>query len=146
MPGPERRPVTGWDERLIAATGWIGEHPTDWRDVAHLLVYPVAAGIEEEMLATARLLDLRSATTSELTRVPETVAYLTVRDGWVILMAPGGAALERLVTDEWTVDAARRGYVVVTVGLDPYSGQADELDGYLSRGERLHMGLLSVRT
>lgn len=32
---------------LLAATGWIGEHPQTGADVAHLLLYP-ATGIEQD--------------------------------------------------------------------------------------------------
>lgn len=143
MTGPDltARP---WSERLIAATGWIGEHPVDREDVAHLLVYPVAPGIGAEMRAAALLLGLRGALAGPPVRVPPDVARLTVAGGWVRLAAAGATALERPVSRDWTVAAAGRGLVMVTLGEDAYSGQPGDLDGYLSVGRGLHMGLLII--
>ena len=50
-------------ETPIAISGWLGEHPEDGRDVAHLIVHPLAVGVADKMRQLAQLLGLAQAST-----------------------------------------------------------------------------------
>lgn len=134
-----------WSERLIAMTGWIGEHPGDGGDVAHLLVYPTGHSAAASMRAAADMFGLRDALDPPLAQPGPDVAALAIRDdGWVSLYAHGQQVAERPVTAEWAEVARARGQVMLTLGWDGYSGRDNELERYLARGRRLSMGLIGL--
>lgn len=135
-----------WTERTIAVTGWIGEHPRDGSDVAHLLIYPTGHGAAAGMRAAAAMLGLVPADTAgDPPTVHADQASLSLTgEGWLQVHVGDSLVAERPITPDWAT-ATRRGWAIVTMGQDGYSGRPQELDRYLSRPGRLRIGRLTVR-
>lgn len=136
-------------ERLLVLTGWIGEAPTDGADVAHLLMHPLGHGVADKMRVLAGLLGLGPATElAALTEVPAEVASVALvtdaRDTWAQLHIGEAMVAERPVPPDWQAAARSRGWVILTVGQDPLETVRD-LDRYLTRSRRLHIGRLTLQ-
>lgn len=129
-------------ERRVALTGWVGEHPLDGGDIAHLLLYPAGHGIAREMRRLADLLGLAPALAGPPTEVPPDTTRMTVEHGWARLHYGDTAWLRRPVNPEWSDAALARHVIMLTVGQDGWTGRTADLDRYLARGQRLHLGLI----
>lgn len=130
-------------EQRVAATGWIGEHPADHGDVAHLLLYPLGHGIAAQMRAFATGIGFAPALAGP--PVTTAVVHLTLDpDGPHVQLrdVDDTLVLERPVSDDWATVATDRGYVMTTIGQDGHTGRAAELGAYLARGKRLYMAAL----
>lgn len=135
------------DPRGLNLAGWVGAHPANHRDVGHLLLTPASRAISEgmplvaEALGLAAVPDLRGAPPA----VPEQLAHL-VLEGMVAHVVYGeGGDLCRPVDATWAAAAVDQGFVMVTCGMDPWTGDdLDQLDRYLLREQRLFMGRLQV--
>lgn len=132
----------------LGMTGWVGVHPHDGGDVAHLLLYPTTAGppdVAAKLRVAAGLYGLR---TGAPPTVPAEVTSVAVTAGWVQLLHAGQLVVERPITAEWSAVAATRGLVLLSLGEEPYDGRADTLDPYLDRmlrRRRLHVALVTAR-
>jgi hypothetical protein len=136
-------------QQLLIADGWVGEHPGDGGDVAHMLLHPAGHGAAGEMRALATALGLpRADTPVEITRVPTATAAAWIdTDSVVHLHGPGTQLVERPVDGMWWATATTRGYVALSVGMDPLlwlPGDWETLDQYLDRRHRYHLGLVDV--
>jgi hypothetical protein len=137
--------------RDVHLTGWIGEHPADGSDVAHLLLYSAGPGTAEGMELVAdtlglvrsdslRMVTVDPAVATVTTRQHPLMAYLEVGDQEVMFHAPAVA-----VPQEWAVAAAAHGLVVLSLGVDPLSAVSIEaLDAYTERRDRVWVGLVLV--
>jgi hypothetical protein len=131
-------------DRDLDMTGWIGEHPVNGRDVAHLPLYPNDHGIDTEMSQVASALGLASAVDGPAS-VPVEQARVTIRGDIVHVLFGDHGTLVRPVQADWVQAAQDQGIVMVTCGMDPWTGSdVDDLDPYLSRTDRLFIGLLRV--
>ncbi len=116
---------------LLAATGWIGEHPMTGADVAHLLVHRATmldSGGAAEIAAIARAWGLVDVT--GLVEMPQT--GLTVDLARHVLIAPG---IEARFDGRagWDRAARRQGFVVVTVTSVPLSAPSlDDIDAVVT--------------
>ncbi|SFQ27033.1 hypothetical protein [Amycolatopsis rubida] len=138
-------PLPSSSPRDLLVTGWIGEHPRDGSDVAHLLVVPRSWAISEGMPLVADALGLAPlAEHSALARVPRETARVVLGSYGVRLLFGSSGVLSHPGDGDWKGAAARHGFVIVTCGQDPFSGGIDQLDGYLARPGRLRMGMVSV--
>lgn len=138
------------DQQQLVATGWVGEHPEDGGDVAHLLLHPAGHRSAEPMRRLAQALTLTQAdTAAPITTVDYDVATAHVdHDSVLHLYGRGGTELiERPVTGAWWSAAARRGYLVLSIGMDPLhrrDGDMAALDGYLERRHRYALALVGL--
>jgi len=133
-------------ERQLMCTGWVGEHPQGGGDVAHLLLYPAGHGVADRMrtLATGLGLGPGDQPLRHLDR-EEVHAWLD-DDSHVHVQGPGGEVAERPVPGAWRSAATTRGYLVLSIGMDPLvwrTGDWDALDRWLARG-RHQLGLVDV--
>ena len=133
-----------WSERLLAVTGWVGAHPVDEEDLAHVLLYPTGSGIADRMREVSTRLGLAEALDRPPEHVPDETALLVVAGPWLQLWTGTALALEMPVNPYWTVAAASRGYAMLTVGEDGYTGRAHDRDAYLAGARHLHFGLVTL--
>lgn len=135
LPGP----------RDVALTGWIGDHPADGSDVAHLLLYPVGPGTAEGMELLAETLGLVRSDGPRMVEVPPELAAVQVRGPWASLVI-GGESLPAIpVYAGWRRAAAAHRLVVLSLWLDPLDGVSlPELDRYTARRDRVWVGLLAL--
>lgn len=141
-------------ERRITATGWIGEHPVNGQDVAHLLLYPLGGGVARQMLQLSGALGLTGADAGPMTSVPPDTTWATLGpapEGPSVWLHYGDQAwLHRPVTPEWENAAQHQRMLVLTVSLDtitirPGRAQLDEIGRHLSaRPQRLQIGLVRL--
>lgn len=75
------------------------------------------------------------------------ILYAALRAMRVELCTPSGVWLDQPVTDEWTANALGRRYIVLVVGTDPLSDEADSeaLTTYLSHREHIYAALVKIR-
>lgn len=134
-------------DRLVAMTGWIGEHPRDGSDIAHLLIHPLGDGQAARMRQVAELLGLGPAVTG-LVDVPPDTTLARVADTHVSLRYRDSDTIGRPVPAEWVKTALAQRFVIVTVGLDGLAGVpgGSRLDKYLARANRLRVGRIRVTT
>lgn len=132
---------------LLAATGWIGEHPQTGADVAHLLLYP-ATGIEQDTAAKiatlARLVGAVDAfvATGRLARLD---AEVDARRG-ILRVFQETVALPDGWLGEWAQIAEAAGFVVVTLTDAALpAGGVERIDALLESGARLWVGRARVR-
>ena len=154
-------------EQLVSLTSWVGEHPTDGRDFPFLLLAPHAHGIADKMRSLAALLQLSNGSTTAppdypgLAVPPDTVHATITGQGAPHPGGPGGmlgidhagtltvhygdtARMQRPIDTEWATIAGDRRQAMLVVGVDGWIGRVDDLDTYLSRAHRLHLGLIRV--
>lgn len=136
-------------EHLLQATGWIGDHPSDGSDVAHLLVQPAGHGAADKIRLLAGGLGCGPALDGTLVDVPPDLAYGTLADARegmsVWLSTPCAPVLHRPVPPDWQTAARAHGWIILTIGMDPYIGRTErDLNRYLSRAHRLYMGRVSL--
>lgn len=126
-------------ERLISTTGWISYHPTTREDVAFLLIHPHGGGVADKMRDLAQTLGLAPGDLEEPMRdIPPETAHLTVTDTTLTLHSHGTILFDRPVDHDWATAAQSTGYVIVTVGVDGFTGRMSDLDRYLRRRARIH--------
>lgn len=104
---------------LLAATGWIGEHPADGTDVAHLLLYPATdfdtlSGPKIQVLAS--VFEMVDATVGAPGRSTTVSLDATTR-----LAHLPGLVLAVEASVEWWAAAQAHGMVVVTLTRRPLS-------------------------
>lgn len=131
-------------ERRVAIAVWIGEHPVDGSDVAHLLIYPMGHRVADRMRALAGLLGVGPADGAGLVEVAPDTTWLSCMGREVGVHYGESAWLHGPVTAEWAVVAAARGWVILSVGLDGWTGRTADLDRYVSRPSRLYLGRVRV--
>lgn len=131
-------------DRVLMLTGWIGEHPGDGRDIAHLLLYPAGHGVAAKMRALADMLRLAPALAGAPKLIPPDVTHVQLADGWARIHSGDSMIVERPVPGEMASVALARQQIVLTVGQDGYTGRPQDLDAYLGRIKRLYMGLVPV--
>lgn len=103
---------------LLAATGWIGEHPRTGADVAHLLIYPAT--------------DLDPQSAAKLAILADTLGLRSARTSGDPPLIEGGLDLDRgrltaagldmavpPLNDEWAAAVAAQGFAVVTLTSQP---------------------------
>jgi hypothetical protein len=136
--------VTG--PRDVHLTGWVGEHPADGSDVAHLLLYPGAPGIMEGMELLAETLGLVRSDSPQMVSVDPSAAMVTIsQHPPVTHLMVGDQEVTRPVSEEWVAAAAAHGLVVLSLGVDPLSAVSIEaLDAYTERRDRVWVGLVPV--
>ena len=130
----------------LASVTWVGVLPSDGAPVACWVVHPDHPEHSGHAHQLAAALGLPSATVPGLEPVDLAqggivvegdVAHLTL---WGIPVASTGC--ER----DWCAIAEHRGWAVLTVGLDspPPTAATDDFVAYLSRLDRLHMGVVQL--
>jgi hypothetical protein len=131
-------------EQLLMMSGWIGEHPDDRSDVAHLILYPAGHGVADKMRVLADVAQLARGDAAHLPDVdPDAAALGISREGgdvWAQLYLGGTLAAERPITEELAAAAEAQRWVILTMGQDPWDGRTATLDRYLGRTHRLHLG------
>lgn len=135
-------------DRLVSLTGWIGEHPQDGSDVAHLLLHPLGDGQAQRMRQVAELFGLGPATTG-LLDVPPDTTLARVAATYVTLRYRDSDTIGRPVPAEWVKTALAQRFVIVTLGMDGLTGvtsSGQRLDRYLARVNRLRIGRVRVLT
>ncbi|MBE1580521.1 hypothetical protein ACFORH_39090 [Amycolatopsis roodepoortensis] len=133
------------DPRELGLTGWVGEHPINGTDVAHLLLSPrsstaVAEGVE----LLAELLGLRPLKNGVMPDIPAVITRAELRGSDVHVLYGDDGDLTRPVTPEWTDAAIKQRFVIVTFGTAPFTGDLAALDRYLERDDRLFVGEIPV--
>lgn len=104
---------------LLAATGWIGEHPADGTDVAHLLLYPAT---DFDALTGAKIKELASMYEMVDATVGEPGRSTTVSlDATIQLAHLAGLELPVEAPADWWVAAQAHGMAVVTLTSRPLS-------------------------
>lgn len=136
-------------ERHVMATGWIGEHPVDDGDVAHLLLYPAGHGVAGKMRTLAEGLGLGAADAGvPLVEVDPDHAHAWLdEDSHVHVQGPGGEVAVVPVQGAWWAAATTRRFLVLSIGHDPLTWRAGDfaaLDRYLARTSRYHVGRIEV--
>ncbi len=132
----------------LASVTWVGTLPSDGAPVACLAVHPDHPEHRGQAHQLAAALRLPPATAPRLEPVDVVragivvdgdVAHLTL---WGIPVATTGC--ER----DWCDAAEDRGWAVLTVGLDspPPLSATEEFVAYLSRLDRLNMGVVQLAT
>ena len=104
---------------LLAGTGWIGEHPVDGSDVAHLLLYPATAFDPDTAVKVAALAvvwGMVDATAGEPVPTPDLWVDADAR----VLHQPGMTTAFDAPVDWWTA-ATAHGLVVVSLTSLPLS-------------------------
>lgn len=126
-------------EQRVGLTGWIADTPEG--DAAFLLLYPHGHGIAQKMRVLADAAGTRSATipgiiTSDTAEVRLTAgeAEVWIRD-W---------SYRRPVSTEWFALAQQRGWIVLAVGMDGWTGRIGDLDAYTARSSRLFFARVAV--
>lgn len=132
---------------LLAATGWVGEHPRTGADVAHLLLYP-ATDLDTDtggkIASLAALWALTDATSTGM----ETSELRVSLDPAVVLL-PGHAAVQLppLNTD-WLAAAKAQRFVVASLTNTPLAApgvaEIEDLIAQLAPG-RMWVGLAPTR-
>lgn len=133
-------------ERHVMSTGWVGEHPGDGGDVAHLLLYPQGHGVTAHMRTLAAGLGLGPADEPLRELRPDEVHVWLDDDSRVHVQGPGGEVAARTVHGSWWSAATTRGYIILSVGMDPLvwrTGDWTALDRWLARG-RHQLGMVEV--
>jgi hypothetical protein len=102
------------------------------------------------MRALAGLLGLEPAdNAARLVDIPTATASLQISRGGEIcgLSCTSATASSPNGTTDWARAAEGQGFVILTVGQDPWDGQMATLDrSYLRRANRLHIGRLTITT
>ncbi|PWV71416.1 hypothetical protein SAMN05421630_115147 [Prauserella marina] len=138
--------MTTFSDRDLLLTGWIGERPDTGRDLAHLLLTPRTSSVDPaDMARLAAQLGLSPATAGPPVEVEDELSYVLIdRPLIYLVLYDVDDRISRPVDDEW-IRAAKSGTVMLTCGLQPWTGTTiAELDAYLPRAT-LYMGLLSAR-
>jgi hypothetical protein len=131
--------------RDVALTGWIGDHPADGSDVAHLLLYPVGPGIAEGMEMLAETLSLVRSDGPRMVEVLPEVASMRVVGAHASLVIGDEALLVFPVRAGWRRAAEAHRLVVLSLGLDPLDGVSmPALDRYTAHCDRVWVGLLTT--
>lgn len=131
-------------EDPIALTGWIGEHPFDGDDVAHLLLYPTVEGHEATLDQIGRDLGLGPATSLMVDTDEQQVSAKLAADGWIHLHMAQEEIAAIPVNQDWANAAARRGYLMLTLGQRAWDGNHASLNDYVADPTYLRMGLVAV--
>ncbi|MEJ5915939.1 hypothetical protein [Pseudokineococcus sp. 1T1Z-3] len=145
--------VTAWlhgqaGERRVEMSGWVGQHPGDGGDQAHLVLAPTGHGGAAGMRQVAEALGLQQIT-GPPAPVPASLVHVLVEDDELALVLSEDQQLRRPLTEpEWTAAATARGTCVLTAGTDPLLGgpTGDDFDAWIRRTQRLRWGVLDVRT
>ena len=130
---------------LLAATGWIGEHPVTGADVAHLLLYP-ATDLDPDSPSklTALALVVGAVPAGAAGALPVIDAEVDVRGllrfgGQIVSLPddPGG---------EWSAAAIAQGFVVVTITTEPLAAPGlAEVEALVESGAPLWLGMATAR-
>lgn len=132
-------------ERQVALAGWIGEHPIDGADVAHLLIHPLGHGVADKMRVLAGVLGLAADAPPQ---VPPDTTWIGLDEppGWARIHHGQDAWIGRPATPEWLTIARARHLVVLSLGLDGGSVRRErDIDRYVgtqARRGRLYLGLV----
>lgn len=133
-------------EQQLAITGWVGEHPGDGGDVAHLLVHPHGHGVADKMRALGVILGL--AVDGAPAQVPPDTTWIELDEppGWARIHHGDAAWIGRPVASDWLDVARARHMVVLSLALDAGNVTAGApLDRYIDsqvRRGRLYLGLV----
>jgi hypothetical protein len=129
-------------DRFIAMTGWVGEHPVDGGDVAHLLLYPTSSDYSTDVRQLSEFLGLGLASAQMVEVDPSRCSASVAADGWVHLRA-GADEIAAIPTNAlWCAAAEHRKYLMLTLGVAPWNGDHISLEGYVADLGELYMGLL----
>ncbi|MFK0250171.1 hypothetical protein ACIQUM_36180 [Amycolatopsis azurea] len=132
------------DPRELFLTGWIGEHPINGTDVAHLLLCPHSTAVAEGVELFAELLQLRPYSDGVMPDIPAVIARVELHGLDVHFFYGDEGDLSRPVPADWADAAANQGFVIVTFGTAPFAGDLAELDRYFERADRLFIGKVPV--
>lgn len=130
---------------LLAATGWIGEHPATGADVAHLLLYPATDLDPDTAVKVAAIAALVGAMDAHTMDEPPPIdAEVDVRGllrfGGQIVPLPEDAA------GEWSAAALAQGFVVVSITSLPLSAPGtDQVEEMIRSGAPLWLGMARAR-
>lgn len=123
---------------LLACTGWVGEHPRNGSDVAHILAYPATdfdPDLAPKIRALAAVWELHEAFTGIMEHSP--VLRVDLDRG--VLEVPGQEMVLPPLRDEWIAAARAQGFVVVSMTRLPLSAPTlpviDALMASLRRGQ-----------
>ena len=128
----------------LALSGWVRDHPLDGRELAHLLLYPISPGHEEQLDRLGKSLGL-AIPSSRMTDVDreQASAQLTL-DGRVHLLIGQLREFTAMPTVGWIEAASRRGHVMLTLGQQAWNGDDLLLGAYLADSAFLRMGLVGI--
>lgn len=130
-------------DRTVALTGWIGDTPEG--EAAFLLLYPTGGGAEQRMRKLAEVLELRPASAGAPVATHQ--ASATIEGGKLTLRFPGFETTIPVHADY--IAAARRGWGLLTVGMDEYTGHTlAHHERYVARNgfTRVYFGRIIIQT
>ena len=139
-------------ERRLGMTGWIGEHPDDGRDIAHLLIHPLGHGVADLMRRLADAFGLPRSDAGPMHQIPPDTVYAQLDDqdptGRPEIWIHHGqdAWLHRGITNDFGQVLRERRYAVLWIGIDGATDvdQAAGRERYMRRAHRLYVGLIRV--
>ena len=125
---------------LLAATGWIGEHPSTGEDVAHLLLHPATdldPGSPAKIAALAAMVGAMDA--HSLGFPPAMDAEVDTRG--VLRFGGQIVPLPADLDGGWTAAASAQGFVVVSITSQPLAAPGlVEVDHLIESGAPMWLG------
>nr|WP_297425004.1 hypothetical protein [uncultured Actinotalea sp.] len=130
----------------LASVAWVGTLPSDGAPVACWVVHPdhpEHSGHAHQFAAAA---GLPPATVPGLEPLDAERAGIVIDDDLAHLTLWGLPVATTTCDRRWCGVAEERGWAVLTVGLDspPPPSETEEFVAYLSRLDRLHMGVVQL--
>lgn len=131
---------------LLAATGWVGEHPRTGADVAHLLLYPATDLDTDTGGKIASLASLWGLTDATSTGMETSELQVSLEPAVVVLPGQDAVPLPPL-NAEWRAAARSQGFVVASLTSTPLAApgvaEVEDLIAHLAPG-RMWVGLAEL--
>lgn len=144
MPNNSSPPQT---EQRIGITTWSAPNPFG-EPTAFALVHPLGDSAPQALTDAIEQLGLkRIDAEGDILPIGTDTLYASLRAMKVELCTSEGVWIDHSVTDEWTGNAIGRRYIVLAIGVDPLSEQADPaaISEYLAQRDRVYTALVKIR-
>lgn len=128
-------------------TTWSAPNPFG-EDTAFVLVHPISAPDDGTLREMATSLGMkRLDADGDILPIGTDTLYASLRAMRVELCTSEGVWLSHPVTDDWTGHAIGRRYIVLAIGTEPLSDDADgaAISTYLGNREQVYTALVKIR-
>lgn len=131
----------------VGLTTWSSPNPFG-EPTAYVLVHPLTSPDDGSLAEAVGGMGLkRLDADGDILPIGSEILSASLRARRVELCTPAGVWLDQPVTDDWTANAIGRRYVVLVVGTEPLSEDADAeaLSAYLADREHAYAALVKIR-